>query len=645
MGVNRRFTARERTELYLDTDGVCALCGTQLSPQFHADHVVPHASGGPTTSTNGQPLCPNCNLKKGANMLRSHQSQFVEACRQMKMSASLRRVYCHICPGGGKSALPPIAAHELIPSLGDFLGWITPRENLRNQAEDAFVDAWLRSLLGHNNEIRTATNEADLLRGKIGYATTYQALVAARTYRRNPHHDLFRQKRGILFLDEPNHMALDEEFAAAVQPLVENAAVVVLMGGHFTRHDEKRLAFVNYLSPDKARSSFVDLNENEHQICIRYSLTDATRERALIKINFELHDCEAGWETEDKDGIIEEDQITSFYGASKVKTKRGLYSALSTEFAQELLIKGVEFWRSRQRHNSRSRVCIVSPTIALAERAYHLARKMGVTNIGIATSDDSNQALETIERFKHRRLPHLDALSSVAMVQEGMDVQAADVLICLTHIRSREWIEQMIHRVTRYDRDNSLPWERQFATIFAPRDRFFLDIMAEIKADQAPFVEETIPGTGPGGGDGSKTRPRESVMTNASAHTLDEIPIMSPNYEHTTQAMRLAEIDGAISTTQAHKFFEEMLNNRQATGQQSSTPAASIDPPRIREKRLRDRIKKMQREGYQSEDPMTHDLPERRGKAMWKIFRKRVDDMSEEELEFIVNHPEQWARL
>jgi len=274
---------------------------------------------------------------------------------------------------------------------------------------------------------------------------------------------------------------------------------------------------------------------------------------------------------------------------------------------------------------------------------------MGVTNIGMATSDDPKDALDTIERFKHHRLPHVDALSSVAMVQEGMDVPAADVLVCLTHIRSREWIEQMIHRVTRYDRENSLPWERQFATIFAPRDRFFLDIMAEIKADQAPFVEETIPGDGPGGSNGSKTRPRESAMTNASAHTLDETPIMSPNYDHTTQAMRLAEIDGAISTTQAHKFFEVMLNKQhtasQSGQQQQSNAAPTIDPPRVREQRLRDRIKKMQRAGYEKEDSLTHDIPERRGRAMWKIFRKRVDDMSERELEFIVNHPEQWARL
>jgi hypothetical protein len=202
----------------------------------------------------------------------------------------------------------------------------------------------------------------------------------------------------------------------------------------------------------------------------------------------------------------------------------------------------------------------------------------------------------------------------------------------------------MIHRVTRYDAGNSLPWERQFATIYAPRDRFFLDIMAEIKADQAPFVEETIPGTKTGGGiGGTKTRPRESSMTEASAHTLDETPVMSPNYEQTTQAMRLAEIDGAISTTQAHKFFEEMLNGHNvATGQQ---PSATIDPPRVREKRLRDQIKKMQREGYRAEEPLTHDLPARRGSAMWKLFRKGVDDMTERELQFVVNHPEQWARL
>ena len=45
--------------------GFCRLCGERLSQNFHADHVVPFSKGGPTTVSNGQALCPRCNLSKG----------------------------------------------------------------------------------------------------------------------------------------------------------------------------------------------------------------------------------------------------------------------------------------------------------------------------------------------------------------------------------------------------------------------------------------------------------------------------------------------------------------------------------------------------------------------------------------------------
>src|SRR4029077_15829085 len=113
-------------------------------------------------------------------------------------------------------------------------------------------------------------------------------------------------------------------------------------------------------------------------------------------------------------------------------------------------------------------------------------KKMGL-NVGIATSkeDDLQSA---IDPFCHKDQPYVDVRVTVAMDDEGMDVPQADVLVCLTHIRSPEWIEQMIHRVTRYDRKNKLPWEQQFATIFAQKDKFVTEIRERIKRARPAFV-------------------------------------------------------------------------------------------------------------------------------------------------------------
>jgi 5-methylcytosine-specific restriction endonuclease McrA len=65
--MQRRFTGRQRTSLYLASEGRCAQCQAPLDiTDWHADHVKPFSRGGMTDETNGQALCTACNLKKGS---------------------------------------------------------------------------------------------------------------------------------------------------------------------------------------------------------------------------------------------------------------------------------------------------------------------------------------------------------------------------------------------------------------------------------------------------------------------------------------------------------------------------------------------------------------------------------------------------
>jgi 5-methylcytosine-specific restriction endonuclease McrA len=64
----RNFTADQRHELFALAGGECVLCKVSLAGGFHADHIVPWSVGGPTTITNGQALCPRCNMSKGASL-------------------------------------------------------------------------------------------------------------------------------------------------------------------------------------------------------------------------------------------------------------------------------------------------------------------------------------------------------------------------------------------------------------------------------------------------------------------------------------------------------------------------------------------------------------------------------------------------
>lgn len=67
---NRGFSAEQRLYIYLRDQKTCQDCSKAIESleEMHADHTIPHASGGPTTAANGRALCIPCNLAKSANI-------------------------------------------------------------------------------------------------------------------------------------------------------------------------------------------------------------------------------------------------------------------------------------------------------------------------------------------------------------------------------------------------------------------------------------------------------------------------------------------------------------------------------------------------------------------------------------------------
>lgn len=64
---NRGFSEYQRIAIYRKDNGVCQNCNKKVTyGEFHADHISPYSKGGKTTVENGQVLCSECNLKKGA---------------------------------------------------------------------------------------------------------------------------------------------------------------------------------------------------------------------------------------------------------------------------------------------------------------------------------------------------------------------------------------------------------------------------------------------------------------------------------------------------------------------------------------------------------------------------------------------------
>jgi len=54
-----------RALLWQAANGKCQLCGVDLPPNWHVDHIEPHSVTGRTNFHEMQALCPQCNFKKG----------------------------------------------------------------------------------------------------------------------------------------------------------------------------------------------------------------------------------------------------------------------------------------------------------------------------------------------------------------------------------------------------------------------------------------------------------------------------------------------------------------------------------------------------------------------------------------------------
>ena len=375
--------------------------------------------------------------------LRAHQRDMLEIVQRIRAGAPIQNIYASVTPGAGKSWLPVIAARELIPTIADKICWVVPRTNLARQAEDVFANnPAIQEVLPNPHLIRMAKNEADPSRGHSGYVTTYQAVGMDSA---GQHAHEFAQHRYILVLDEPHHIADEAQWPERLAPLVERAALVIYMSGTFERHDRRRIAFLPYRKTETGEFPDLENNADGTSAFIEYNREQAISEGSISNLIFRRHDAGGlAWETVEG----ETKSFDSFADAVGKDAKAALWTALTRQYAFDLLAKGVESWQGFRMQNKWAKLLIVAHSQARAEELHaHLTEK-GIKT-GIAISNDSPAATKAIDQFKGLRRPHLDALVTVQMAYEGMDVPQISHVVCLTGIRSKPWLEQCFARAAR----------------------------------------------------------------------------------------------------------------------------------------------------------------------------------------------------
>lgn len=385
-------------------------------------------------------------------------------------------IFVNATPGSGKSMLPIIMGKLINAGLADALAWIVPRKTLQNQGERNFLDPYFRDMLHHNMAIRSSTNDINPCRGLNGFVTTYQAIISDGDQTVLSE---LRCKRYILILDEFHHVEDMGIWFKAINPLCELAVFKLYFTGTIERGDGSKIAFIPYKKCFDGFEPNIESNDDETTATILYNRSDALSEKAIIPLNFHLSDGHAKWIN--KDGALKQSGISR---APKFLLSQALFTALSTEFADELLGLAIAHWRDLRQFNRLARLLVVTTNYEGAKKILKKINRHHGYSAEIATSHESAQAIKSINRFKSGATR---ILVTIAMAYEGLDVPEITHIVCLTNIRSAPWIEQMTARAVRIDRQAGA-YETQAGYIFAPDDVSFREIVAQIQKEQLPFV-------------------------------------------------------------------------------------------------------------------------------------------------------------
>jgi superfamily II DNA or RNA helicase len=409
--------------------------------------------------------------------LRKHQSEFADIIDGIISGSPIRNIYCHCTPGSGKSLLPVLAGKLIEAGKADKLMWAAPRLSLLDQGEREFINPAWREYLGHRIKVRSSTNEVNPCRGLDGICTTMQAVGLDEGILPSE----FQRRRYILILDEGHHIATNSLWERKFKELWDLATYRIFLSGTLERGDGEKIAFLPYKM--NGSGLIPDLRDTEDTAVIHYTRADALAEQAIIPLSFHLSDGRAEWQ--EKTG--KKKQVASLDKMTEGDAAKAIYTALKTEYADDLLSAGLSHWMEHRRQVKGAKCLIVTSNIEEAKRHTKTLKAMGIrAALDIATSEDSLAALKVINGMKTGKV---DILVTVAMAYEGLSIPAVSHIICLTRIRSTPWIEQMTARANRID-PNAGPYDTQMGHIFAPADPLFKEIVARIEAEQLPFLEE-----------------------------------------------------------------------------------------------------------------------------------------------------------
>lgn len=435
--------------------------------------------------------------------LRRHQERAEEIGSEIHDGQRDEKIItAHVTPGGGKTLMASIFAHQLLKRDVERVLIACPRKTLQQQMRDGFTIPSLG--LNECIEIGHHGTRSLLRRKQVGCVTTYQDIVGDANGSRSKWLKFVTELPTLVILDETHHLqslewngAEDKEesgWTRAVAPLVAAARRVLLMTGTMSRDNKAPIAFVEY----KDRLPVVN---------IPYTRRDALAEKAILNVSVKLCDGEATyWHRFSR-------HTHTLSNASAKEESRALRALLDdAEYRNKVLAEALgEMAQYRETRNPRARMIVICKDQPHSRAVFDYLKSTGGYKPVLAISDEK-ESHKRVALFRDRR--EGDVLVTCQIAYEGLDVPDCTHLVSLTNIRSTSWLEQALSRVTRFDSKCDLPWEEQCAYLYVPNDPSMVSFLSEWIDEQDPrYGDPPKPKDGEGGSRDSTFKVISGEMT------------------------------------------------------------------------------------------------------------------------------------
>ena len=476
--IRRFFSKSQKDDLFIQSSGLCALCGCTLRKNWHADHVRPFSKGGETSVLNGQALCASCNSKKGKSIVSVNAvratpviSKLQSGLREWQQKAlfiALSKTDFSLfvaTPGAGKTRFAlSVGGTLLAQNEVARIVVVTPLTHLKYQWQKAAAKMGIS--LSVERESREPADHHGLI---VTYAEVFRR---ARVHRSNAMHE-----KTMVILDEIHHAGDGNgwgdslRFAFDLSGEAKPTRVLSLSGTPF-RSDNREIPFVNYL-------------DNRSQADYTLSYADALAAGYVRDVYFPAWEGELIWTSNARRAQIVADFATDL--KNEQERAERLKTALLTGWSSQVIAEANQKL-DELRGQGHERACgvIVCIDKAHADSIAESVREVTNTEPDVIHSDDSSQAQFLLKELSAGRR-RTKWVVSVAMVSEGVDIPDLRVGVYLTNKTTEMFFRQFVGRIVRKIPDNEYDSD---AYLYIPNDETILSLARDVQRERDHVIEE-----------------------------------------------------------------------------------------------------------------------------------------------------------